>query len=508
MTDFRGKGADDRNELGADALAVGDTVGSRFCIEAIFVDDDTLLASDEETGARVRLVPFAAQRIAVMRRALGLEQAYLTTVVDVVERGGSAWLVLADSDRTYERLDELLARRGRLEPTEAVQLVLRVCGALDALHAAGIVHGDATVSNLVVHDDDGLEPLLGFGASALPGCQRPERDDSCLVEADDTWGAGALLFTLLLGDLPPAWGLERGRLVGDLDDAELGGILEQTLCSAEEVRTKGLPVFEAELEDWLVSKLGEGSLPQIALTIPPPLPHYEMVAKRASEAAEAGRKSSRGVIFAGAAVFLGAILGFGATLVIAERNEAVSGSAWPKAEIDSEGVGAPVVDLPVFEVSAKAGELAAKPLALCVAELIPNRVVTETHIAGLCTEVDLAVATGRVGDTSESSEGQFGFRTAEWFRDLGKFAIPTLETLRLGCCAQPPPLRSAVTGCEQLGQAARHLARDVLAGADYAKALSSFEAVSFCLPSRTTPGPVRDLQLAAFGSFAQNIREQ
>ena len=483
-------------------------MGSRFCIEAIFVDDDTLLASDEETGDRVRLVPFAAQRTAVMRRALGLEQAYLTTVIDVIERGGSSWLVLADSDRSYERLDELLARRGRLEPTEAVQFVLRVCGALDALHAAGIVHGDATVSNLVVHDDDGLEPLLGFGASALPGCQRPERVDSCLVEADDTWGAGALLFTLLLGDLPPAWGLERGRLVGDLDDRELGGILEQTLCSVEEVRTKGLPVFEAELEDWLVSKLGEGSLPQIALTIPPPLPHYEIVAKRASEVAEAGRKSSRGVILAGAAVFIGAILGFGATLVIAERNEATSGSAWPKTEVDSEGVGAPVVDLPAVEVSAKAGELAPRPLGLCVAELMPNRVITETQTARLCTEADLAVATGHGGETLDWSRDQFGFRSAEWFRDLGNLAIPTLETLRLGCCAQPPSLRTAVTGCEQLGQAARHLARDVLAGADYSQALRSFEAVSFCLPSRTAPGPVRDQQVAAFGRFARGIREQ
>ena len=488
-------------------------IGSRFRIDAIFAHDETLLARDESTDACVRLVRLATQRTTVFRRAIGLEQNYLESLVAVVDHDGATWLALAESAPGYEPLSDLLARRGRLEITEAVRFVLRVCGAVDALHAAGVVHGDVVISNLRVRDCDGLDPLLGFGRSGPPGCQRPESVDSKFVEADDTWGIGALLYTLLLGDLPSAWGLERGRLVGDLDDREVAGILEQALCSVEEMRTKSLPVFEAELEDWLVSKLGEGSLPQIAMTIPPPLPHYPAVATRASEFTDERRSSSRGVMISGAAIFTGAVLGFVVTLAIAERNEAVSGSAFPK----EEGLSAPVVDLPAVKVSAKAGAIAPSPLARCVAEFLPNRVVTEKQSATLCTETDLETAMTAIEDARGSWSGGGGVRGAGWFHGMGHFDAPTLDTLRLGCCADPQLLTSAVFGCEHLGQAARNLARDVLAARDYSVSLKSYQAVSFCLAPRPSPGSSldgldgldgQDGQVSAFSRFAQGVRKQ
>jgi hypothetical protein len=498
LTDFGGKRARARGENDSGAFAIGDLIASRFTVDAARVDDKTYIACDEESGERIRLLQMSTPRTVVLRRAVGLEQSFLASVVDVVEQGGETWLAVAEAPPRYEPLRDLLARERRLEPTQAVSFILRVCGALDALHAAGVVHGEVTVDNLMVCEDDGFDPLLGFGASGPPGCQRPESVDSRFVEADDTWGVAALLYTLLLGDLPSAWGLERGRLVGDLDDRELGGILEQALCSVEEVRTTGLPILEAELEDWLVSKLGEGSLPQIAVTIPPPLPHFPAVAKLAGETTSVRRTSpSRGFIFGGAAIFVGAVLGFVVTLAIAEKNQAVTGSAWPDPVAASDGHSARVVDLPAVEVSAHAGELSPAPVALCVAELIPHRVVNEAQSATLCSPAKVRSATSFGDEGSDSWTG---------FQDLGHFNIPTLETLRLGCCAEPPLLTIQVAGCEQLGQAARNLARDVLAGADYGASLKSYESVAFCLPSRPVPGDLTAAHASAFERFAQSVR--
>ncbi len=68
-------------------------------------------------------------------------------------------------------LEGLLTARGRLHPTDALQVVRQVALGLNAVHRAGIVHRDVKPGNiLVVRTPDGRERavLLDFGVARLP----------------------------------------------------------------------------------------------------------------------------------------------------------------------------------------------------------------------------------------------------------------------------------------------------------------------------------------------------
>jgi len=69
-------------------------------------------------------------------------------------------------------LAELLAARGRLDDGEAATICVPLAGALAALHAAGVVHGDVAPGN-VVFTADGMPLLADFEAARLVGESHP-----------------------------------------------------------------------------------------------------------------------------------------------------------------------------------------------------------------------------------------------------------------------------------------------------------------------------------------------
>jgi hypothetical protein len=119
-------------------------------------------------------------------------------------------------------LEERLRRDGPLSAREAVLVGVDLCGALAAVHGAGLVHGDVKPSNVVREGqhadvgDAGRTVLMDFGSahdSTLDEAHAPGTPLSTAPEvleggrstpASDLWSLGALLYRLVSGRWPTA----------------------------------------------------------------------------------------------------------------------------------------------------------------------------------------------------------------------------------------------------------------------------------------------------------------
>jgi len=112
-----------------------------------------------------------------------------------------------------QSLAEVMRDRGRLPVERAVPVVVALARTLEALHAAGLAHGDLRPSRVRVDGDDvalvthGLarpdedEPEATLLAS--PAYLSPARTSGAPVTpADDVWSLGVLLYALVEGTPP------------------------------------------------------------------------------------------------------------------------------------------------------------------------------------------------------------------------------------------------------------------------------------------------------------------
>jgi ABC-type transport system substrate-binding protein/predicted Ser/Thr protein kinase len=119
------------------------------------------LGEETSTGQRVALKLLAAElaRDERFRRrflretelAMSLSHPHIVPTLGSGEEDGALYLAMAYVDGSDLR--EVLRREGRLEPERAVDLVEQVAGALDAAHAAGLVHRDVKPGNILVTSD-------------------------------------------------------------------------------------------------------------------------------------------------------------------------------------------------------------------------------------------------------------------------------------------------------------------------------------------------------------------
>ncbi|WP_369640660.1 serine/threonine-protein kinase, partial [Nocardia sp. JMUB6875] len=174
-----------------------------------------------------------------------LNHPNIVTVFDVVPEDGEWWLVMEFVP------GRSLSDLGALAPERAAYLGAQVAGALEAVHAAGVVHRDIKPSNVLVTDNDraklgdfGIsrtvyadETLTGTGAFAgTLGFMAPEMAaEQCEPTASsDVFSLGATLFATVEGKSPfgdsghPASMLRR-TVDGDIDTPRRAGRLAPLL---------------------------------------------------------------------------------------------------------------------------------------------------------------------------------------------------------------------------------------------------------------------------------------
>src|SRR4051794_35853125 len=149
------------------------------------------------------------------RAAARLVHPCVIRVYDVVEEGGKPWLVMEHVPS--QSLQQTLERSGPLPPEAVARVGLDVLAALEAAHAAGIVHRDVKPSNVLV-DQHGHACLTDFGIATTtgdsslttggsligsPSYMAPERAHGDRPQPPvDLWSLGATLYTAVEGRPP------------------------------------------------------------------------------------------------------------------------------------------------------------------------------------------------------------------------------------------------------------------------------------------------------------------
>jgi serine/threonine-protein kinase len=187
------------------------------------------LAEDTSRGGRVALKVlvrelaederFRRRFLRESKLAASLDHPNVVPVVDAGEEGGVLYLAMELVDGADLR--ELLRQEGRLDPERAIGLLAQVGEALDAAHAAGLVHRDVKPANILVRDepeeehayicDFGLARHLSSASSLTTGRSlvgtidyvAPEQIEGGQIDGRaDVYSLACVLFECLAGARP------------------------------------------------------------------------------------------------------------------------------------------------------------------------------------------------------------------------------------------------------------------------------------------------------------------
>jgi serine/threonine-protein kinase len=72
----------------------------------------------------------------------------IVSIYDISASEGKAYIAMEFIEGP--NLFQFLEKKGKLSPTEAINIMMQACSALDAIHKAGIVHRDIKPDNIVI----------------------------------------------------------------------------------------------------------------------------------------------------------------------------------------------------------------------------------------------------------------------------------------------------------------------------------------------------------------------
>ncbi len=392
------------------------------------------------------------------RAAAAIRHPHVVDVTDVGELDGTPYLVM--ERLVGETLTAFIARGPGMPPELAVDVLLPVCAAVDAAHAAGVVHRDLKPDNLFVTRTPSGEvhpKVLDFGISRVtgdggqtgttatlgtPAYMAPEqivssRDANAL---SDQYALGVILYECLTGR--QAFKAENIyvvlRMVGDgvftppraLQPAlspELEAVVLRAMARDPGQRFPSLKAFAAALLPW-ASMRARGSwaplfaayaqhgaatgapLPDLSSTMPaggPPQPLFAppdtlnraALEKLDTTTAVGARGGARFVVVAALAAVLLAAAGFGGTAWVLRERRSVP-AASPSSPLPSP---TPVVASP-FAAAASPVAAVAVPVAAAPAVAAPPVAPVVAAVA----DAGVARARGGVGRRSRRAAGAVG----------------------------------------------------------------------------------------------------
>jgi serine/threonine protein kinase len=182
------------------------------------------LATDGEYRERFRREARAASTVA---------HPHLVPVLEAGEVGGVAFVAMPLVDG--RALEEVIHRDGPLTPGQVARVAREIGGALDALHAVGLMHRDVKPANVLVTRDGGSSMLTDFGlAKGTAGYQTvtapggvagtleyvaPERiRGERATPASDLYSLGCTLFECVAGSPPFPGANQMTILMGHLQE--------------------------------------------------------------------------------------------------------------------------------------------------------------------------------------------------------------------------------------------------------------------------------------------------
>ncbi len=333
------------------------------------------------------------------KAACATKHPAILPIDDVIELEDGSHALVMDL-LSGESLRARLEREGRMDPATVRALFAPVVAALEAAHAAGVVHRDLKPDNLFVVDGKEMR-ILDFGvakvdtedASGLtstgamlgtPYYMAPEQafGEDCIDARADVWSLGVVLFECLAGARPT-----QGANLGQVLKLMSSGALPRLLSLAPET-----PGALAEVVDRMLSKerAARPSLREVEEALSAPDDTVTRGVASSLPGPPPATPASRRMLWAAAPVL---VLLAGATYLASVRSTPTAGAvapvSSPAAVAPSSMLPAPSVEPPLAPApTASARVSSSAPAASAAAPWMRRPAVAEPSAKALAEPLD------------------------------------------------------------------------------------------------------------------------